>query len=163
MNSLSKLSIAAECRRGEKSPDGTGSTERHFWDFLIDGRSLRSFWQDSEGTVSEFVGVLGWGGTKSEVDVVAKLQGEAQPDYPPDRVAIYVCPECGDLGCGAVTVAVKREAGEITWSDFRWEVNWYADRPDESTICFDLGPFRFASDIYTDVLNRALQLRPETG
>jgi hypothetical protein len=47
---------------------------------------------------------------------VARLQGETQPDYPPNRVAIYVCPECGDLGCGAITVAVSREEGTVIWS-----------------------------------------------
>lgn len=94
---------------------------------------------------------------------MARLLDDGEPDYPPNRVALYVCQECGDLGCGAVTVAVNRDPGAITWSDFRWEVNSYADHPDESTIRFDLDPFRFAYDAYVEVLNRALQLRPKAG
>ena len=36
---LSTFSIAAMCRSGEKRDDGTFTTERHFWDFVIDGQS----------------------------------------------------------------------------------------------------------------------------
>jgi len=165
MTPLSKLSIAAFGRPGEKREDGSFKTERNSWDFVVDGISLRSTWQDSENfgpVVAESVGVLGWGESGFEAKTVAKLQGDGQ-DYLPNRVAIYVCPECGDLGCGAVTVAIDRDGEVIIWSDFRWEVNWYADHPDESTVRFELGPFRFACDEYTEVLNDALRFRPEAG
>jgi hypothetical protein len=86
----------------------------------VDDVSLKAMWQDRD-----IVGALGWGVTNHERESVAKLERGAPPDFPPDRVAIYVCPECGDLGCGAMTVSVSRDAEVITWSDFRWEVNWY--------------------------------------
>src|SRR5262245_28285138 len=127
---LSKLTMSPMRRPGEKREDGTFKTERNSWDFVVDGISVRSIWQDADSfgaVVADSVGVLGWGEPRFEAESVAKLQGNKQPDYPPNRVAMYVCPECGDLGCGAVTVAVNREAEAITWSDFRWEVNWYAD------------------------------------
>lgn len=74
---------------------------------------------------------------------------------------LYTFARSAETSVGAVTVAVNRDAEAITWSDFRWEVNWYADHPDESTIRFELGPFRFAYDPYIEVLNRALRLRPK--
>jgi hypothetical protein len=58
---------------------------------------------------------------------------------------------------------VTRNAGAITWSDFRWEVSWYADHPDEFTVPFELGPFRFSYDAYIEVLNTALQVRPKAS
>ena len=33
-------------------------------------------------------------------------------------MAIYVCPICGDLECGAITARIEREADEIVWRDF---------------------------------------------
>jgi hypothetical protein len=152
-------------RPEEKREDGSLKTERNSWDFVVDGISLRSTWQDPEsfGVMADFVGLLGWNGADLDRNSVARLQGEAEPDYSPNRVAIYVCPECGDLGCGAVTVAVTREEGAITWSDFRYEVNWYADHPEECTVRFDLGPFRFESTAYSEVLNHALLLSPQDG
>ena len=162
---LSNLSIAAAWRRGERDGHGGDKTERHFWDYVVHVISLRSTWQDADrfGVVADSVGVLGWGKAGIEAESVAKLRIDEQADYPPNRVAIYVCPECGDLGCGAVTVAVNRDAEAVTWSDFRWEVNWYADHPGESTIRFELGPFRFDYDAYSEVLNSALRLRPKAG
>ena len=165
MTQFSNLNIAAARRPGETNPNGSFKTERNFWDFIIDGISLRSNWQspDDFGIMTDVIGVLGWGTAESEHEAVAKLRKEAEPDYPPNRIALYVCPECGDLGCGAVTVAVEREEEVIIWSDFRWEVNWYADHQDESTVYLKLGPFRFALDSYIEVLNRALMQRPKAG
>lgn len=165
MTQFSNLNIAAARRLGETSPNGSFKIERNFWDFIVDGISLRSNWRapDSFGIVADVIGVLGWGAAESEVGAVAKLLREAEPDYPPNRIALYVCPECGDLGCGAVTVAINREEEAVSWSDFRWEVNWYADHPDESTVGLKVGPFRFAFDAYVEVLDRALMLRPRAG
>jgi hypothetical protein len=32
-----------------------------------------------------------------------------------------VCPECGDIGCGAIAVRVTRDGGNVVWSDFARE------------------------------------------
>ena len=34
-----------------------------------------------------------------------------------------MCPECGDLGCGAVTVVIERSGDKIIWRDFGFESN----------------------------------------
>ncbi len=108
---------------------------------------------------ADVVGALGWTAPDVELGTVAKLLREAGPDLPPNRVAIYVCPECGDLGCGAVTVAIDRDGEDIIWSDFRWERNWI-DPFDLEERRFDVGPFRFETDAYTLVLNKAGHKRP---
>ncbi len=155
---VSRLTIAGLWRTGERCDDGSLRTARHSWDFVVDGVSLRSHWQDRD-----LAGVLGWGRADVEREAAAKLRGDARPDYLPNRVAIFVCPECGDLGCGAVTVGVTREEEMVTWNDFRWEVNWFADRPDESTVYYEVGPFRFGYDTYVKVLSQALSQRPDAG
>lgn len=160
MSSTSVLSVEASWRPGVSESPGPGRTERHFWDFLVNGTSIRSLClNDGIPVISESVGVLGWRAPEFEGQCVAKLLRDGPPDYPPDRVALYVCPECGDLGCGAITVAVRREPGFITWCDFRWEVSWYVDRPDEPTLLFDVAPFRFSVGAYGEVLNSSLRGR----
>lgn len=71
------------------------------------------------------------------------------------RVALYVCALCGDLGCGAVTVAVERleSVGAdpvVRWADIRVEDTFTpaAEMPDLSAI----GPFSFDAARYGDVL-----------
>ena len=155
MISISVLGIAPLWRRGTSGENGAYTTERWSWDFVIDGQSLRSI-----GKNYDVAGILGWADADVERQSVAKLLGEAEPDLPPNRVALMVCPECGDLGCGALTVAIDCESGSITWSDFRWEVDWVDPASPEAPIeRFEIGPFRFASSQYADVLREA-QTRP---
>lgn len=37
---------------------------------------------------------------------------------------LYSCPECGDLGCGAVTVKLTVESDRVVWSDWDWQTNY---------------------------------------
>lgn len=37
------------------------------------------------------------------------------------RVALFVCPECGDFACGAITALVSRTERGVRWSDFAYE------------------------------------------
>jgi hypothetical protein len=37
---------------------------------------------------------------------------------------IYVCPECGDIGCGAITAVIKDYGSSIVWSDFGYETDY---------------------------------------
>jgi hypothetical protein len=152
------LNIRALSRPAKQHGGGAIPSERQSWDFVVDGRSLRSVWSDRD-----VAGVLGWGTPETRAEAAAKLRGEVPPDYIPNRVAIFVCPECGDLGCGAVTVSIIHERNTVTWSDFRWEVNWFADHPNEATVLYELGPFVFSVMDYTEVLERALATQPQAG
>jgi hypothetical protein len=60
------------------------------------------------------------------------------------RRPIYVCNECGDLGCGGVTAVIERQDTAIVWHDFGFETHDPADlqRIDPSPI------FRFESSTY---------------
>ncbi|HYE72789.1 MAG TPA: hypothetical protein VEF04_05635, partial [Blastocatellia bacterium] len=66
------------------------------------------------------------------------------------RIPIYVCAECGELECGAVTVKIDKVADNFVWSDFSFE-NGY----DCTTQTFhQVGPFAFNKTDYWQVLNR---------
>ena len=89
---------------------GTMQTPRKFLDFIVDGESL----YDRHG--SDFISPLGWFVPEEDERAAARLLREA-PAHIDDRVAIYVCPECGDLDCGAVTARIERDGDHIVWND----------------------------------------------
>jgi hypothetical protein len=147
---LSVLTIAPLHRPGLASENGVCTMERWSWDFVVNGNSLCLL------LMSSLIGALGWTNPVIEESIIAKLERKAEPDLPPNRVALFVFPECGDLGCGAITAAMDRQDESISWSDFRWEVN-YVDGP---TGKYDLRQFRFDYRDYSSALNEARNRRP---
>jgi hypothetical protein len=53
--------------------------------------------------------------------VARELRGAASSELASGRVPIYVCAECGDLGCGAVTVRVTELDDCFVWSELSIE------------------------------------------
>lgn len=132
-----------------------GESETHglrYWDLAVDGRLLR----DSL-VVGDYapVFVLNWpGGMPREVLV---LLGERPSELSTGRVPIFVCPVCGDLGCGSMTVAVDRSAETVVWREFGWETDYVVDEDDEDNDQRPGGPFTFARDQYEGELRRFLE------
>ena len=82
-----------------------------FLDLVVDGAPLSRFAVDR---------VTQLGGSEAErSQVIAQLTGDAPGDIG-DRVALYVCPVCGDLDCGAVTVRVHQQDELVLWTDLRF-------------------------------------------
>jgi hypothetical protein len=65
------------------------------------------------------------------------------PDLKSDPVLFYVCPECGDIGCGAITGRIEEQSGGVIWSDFAFETATGIEESFNS-----LGPFRFEKAAY---------------
>ncbi len=70
------------------------------------------------------MGNLGWGESTHDEPFLNRLQLRAEPDLPGGRVALYVCSECADLGCGAIGAFVRREKDALTWSEFAFETDY---------------------------------------
>jgi hypothetical protein len=81
---------------------GAMETPRRFLDFVVDGDSL----YDLLGR--DNITPLGWGTPQQQRDAFLQLLGEAPPTVE-DRTALYVCAECGDLYCGAVTATIEAD------------------------------------------------------
>lgn len=148
---LSSLTLIPYHREGTRGSRDVGSSERWAWDFVVDGQPL------SRVVPGDVVGVLGWGSASWQASVVERLFRQADSDLPPDRVALYVCPECGDLGCGAVTAVVRRSGETIQWSDLRYETD--RQDPDED-VALATGPFTFEWAAYAHLLRAALERAP---
>ena len=132
-------------------------TTRRFLDFAVDGKRLYEamlaqgidnispIWLDETSTVIE-----------ESAKAVARLLGEEPGDAPGGRVSLYVCSECGDLGCGAVTVEIERDAQTVTWKGWGFQNN-YEDGVDHEQGLVDIGPMVFDRSQYDTVLRRALE------
>jgi len=155
---ISVLELAWRVREGARLSRWARQTRREYLDFVVDGVSLRDAVCDVDaGTVAgDLIGCLGWGSNKAYEDgLVDQLMLEKPSELETGRRLLYVCPECGDVGCGAVTAIVEEEAGCFVWKEFGYEVNY---RYDEDDALFDLagyegiGPFRFDKRQYRDTL-----------
>lgn len=137
----SKLELRSMHRIG-----GAGKQERFTYDFVVDGVSLADVF---EARKYDLVGCLDVRNTGWNTHSVQALMLSEPPDVAPDRVMIYVCPECADVGCGAYTVRVTHSGDEFSWSDFRYENDYDPEmrRPRE-----DVGPFRFPAGEYRSTL-----------
>lgn len=75
------------------------------------------------------------------------LLGEAEEYYALEgRVALLICPLCGDIGCGAVFARITVEAERVRWTDFLYANNYMPedDRPLEGSFEFDRSQYEQA-------------------
>ncbi|RZS91817.1 hypothetical protein EV189_1069 [Motilibacter rhizosphaerae] len=137
-----------ELRPATRSGSGT-RTERHFLDYVVDGQPWAARHRLDEVTP------LGWGTADLARAAVAQLLVEAPPDLD-GRVALYVCAECGDHLCGALTARVSRQDDVVTWSDFA-DTYWELDRWEhDPTAYVDWRAVRFSLPDYRRALAVAL-------
>jgi hypothetical protein len=132
---------------------GAHSRNRYTFDFVVDGLSL---FEAMNVRDADLVGCLDSEDTRLNTGAVNKLLVKELPDIPPDRVMIYICPECGDLGCGAFTVRVTNEENQFVWSGFQYENSY---DPSMTRRWEKLGPFHFVAEEYQRVLATAAPSR----
>lgn len=123
-------------------PGGGGKTERTYFDFYVSDRRLLDLlgWSDAD-----YITPLGWGQVKCQAYAVAELLRKRKPTLATRRYQLYVCPECGDIGCGAVTARIEREGDLVVWRDFGFENDYEEPRLGEfggiAPLYFDAGDY----------------------
>ncbi len=144
-----QLELAVLHRSGGGRP---AKKERYTFDFVVNGQSLFAVTGAANFDLS---GCLSVPQREPELavrlnDGLARLLASAVPAGGSHRVALYVCPECGDLACGAITALVSRSDGVVRWSDFAYE------NGDESEIKLSkVEPFAFDWTSYVAEIERA--------
>ena len=83
-----------------------------------------------------------------DMEVRSLLFCEFAGDTPSGRVALHICPECGDFGCGVVSVKIRKDGDTVEWSEFGYE----NDYDGEFFPIERLGPFRFDWNEYSESL-----------
>ncbi len=135
---------------------GGGRTERNWLDFSIDGRSLHDILEPGD-----LIGCLGWLSLKQEQQIIQQLLMKAPSELGENTSLIYVCPECGDISCGAIGVTITKTVVHVVWSNF-YEVR----TPDwlDYDIFAHIQPVYFNKTLYWQTLNqRALEIVGKNG
>lgn len=133
-------------------------TPRRFLDFHIDGRSLLEILGSPDA-----VTLMGWIPHTLQQNELNKLLLLTPSELVEDRRELYVCPECGDLGCGAVTAVVTRRGDHILWTDFAYYIPWSDDgEPQIQREDYeDIGPYAFDAEVYAATLQAAFKMLNE--
>lgn len=137
------LEFAPSLRKGERFSDGGYKTERHFLDVLVSRQSLWQLLGKPKDMVSAFCPDFDISGS------ITSFLLEADNESPGTRRALFICPECGDFECGAITVVVERSDDRIVWRDFGYE-NGY--EPPIFDRYKEVGPFEFDREYYCAAL-----------
>ncbi|WP_223113160.1 hypothetical protein [Pseudomonas syringae] len=139
---ISSLSSQRLFRPGS-SLNGCSTVERLSIDFLINECSLLDALVSAAGGHSDFMGCFVKGFTESNSVSKSRLLLREHTEIESDRVLLYMCPECGDIGCGAYSVCVRQSDECFTWDLFAYE-NGY----EEPQIIAGIGPFIFERHAY---------------
>ena len=136
-----KLELVWRTRAG-----GGGRTERRYLDFVVDGHSLGDMLD-----AGDVIGCLGWGVPEYDDNQVQTLLLKQPSPLETGRVMIYVCAECGDIGCGAITAYIEKSGEYFVWRDFAFE-----DDVDllHLELYAHIGPFHFNKAEYWRVLTQ---------
>ncbi len=129
---------------------GGGRTERRYLDFVIDGVSLGSRFN------ADFIPPLGWFTVEAQLATIERLRRKAPPDLGHHRTSLCICPECGDIGCGAISLSVEGGAGVVEWKDFGVQ-NSYEDMVHRQGF-EEVGPYTFDGAQYHALFARVLSL-----
>jgi hypothetical protein len=86
-----------------------------------------------------------------------QLLGMEDPPLPDGRTPLYLCAECGGLGCGAVTAVIERDDDSVAWRSLGHQTDY------DSFVDYepfkDLGPYRFHITSYDATLRGLLAAR----
>ena len=117
---MQSITVRRLVRSGNSTPDATKSA-RVSADFIVDGQSLLSRLVKVDAGHSDFTGCFVHGFTDENLKKYTQLAGAARPDSNDGRDLLYVCPECGDIGCGAYAAKVRINSDVAQWYDFAYE------------------------------------------
>lgn len=150
--SFAKLSHV-NLHRPETIVNGATTTQRDSADFLVDGESLLARLVKMHGGHGDFMGCFVRGFSEDNAQALNELLFEVDARSGQRRVAIYICPECGDIECGIFSVMVELRADEVIWSKFAYE-----NGDDEPSVFEEIGPFKFALLQYEKAVHRSAEI-----
>lgn len=137
---MNRLNFEWTTRKGSKN-----KTERNFFDYVIDNEPLSEKFGD-------YVSGLGCFLPGTSEKVVTRLLLKEESDFSNNRRSLYVCPECGDLGCGAISILIQKSENKIIWKEFAYENNY----SDDLSIYEFIEPFIFDWQEYQEKLTNLL-------
>lgn len=64
---------------------------------------------------------------------------------------LYICPECGDINCGAITANILDLGDKIVWKDFAYETDY-----EGVTEEYNIEPIEFEKQNYFHEFSKIL-------
>jgi hypothetical protein len=116
-------------------------------DFLIDNNSLLDLLVREYGGHNDFMGCFAKREKRMNENSKNKLLLKIKPETINGRMAIYVCPECADIGCGAYCCEIKKTNEYYVWKNFAYE-NYHED----AKLLENIGSFYFNKNKYEDII-----------
>lgn len=132
---------------------GPTQTPVAYLDFTVDGRRLHEQLNTRDAEYLDYVGVIQRAWPIESAKAIERLLGEAPGDLPDGRVSLYVCPECGDLGCGAITACLVVEPEVVIWRALAYQTDYEAEA---FPLSSELSDVRFTRTHYEAVLREEL-------
>ena len=142
-----------ELYRPGSSTNGCSVTERRSTDFAVDGHSLLQALVKVDGGHADFMGCFVKGCLEQSAKSAAAFLLQAPAQTGSGRVLIYICPECGDIGCGAYSVRISASDSTYIWESFAYENGYEEPRAIEG-----VGPFKFDKHLYESAIRDAAAL-----
>ncbi|MCK7591633.1 hypothetical protein M0G43_13680 [Subsaxibacter sp. CAU 1640] len=123
--------------------------ERNVFDIVINGKSLTD--KLIEGKL-DTIPVFGfYGQTNYELETIMEFMLEKDSDLDSERIKLFICRECGDVGCGAITVEIEKTDKTFKWNSFMWE-NGFEKMKEHDRIQTE--PLEFMKSQYEDEFNK---------
>jgi hypothetical protein len=125
---------------------GAMQSPRRFLDYLIGGRSFYELHGQDR------ISVLGWFVPEEDERAAERLvTGSSDLD---GRTAIAVCPEDGDLVCGAISTKIVISGEEVRWTELALSSYDYLEGAwtHDALVLPDMSELRFDSTQYRSVI-----------
>ena len=114
---MQSLQLLSAIRQG-----GSNKTEREYLDFIISGQSLKRILGAEK---ADFISSISLETTKEYFKYILNVfRLKEKSELESGRVMLYVCPECGDIDCGAITAVILDVGDRIIWRDFGYETGY---------------------------------------
>lgn len=127
----------------KENPDVSGK----YLDYTISGQSLKNYLgMPNSSDVTPF----GWFPNKeAQQRALKNLRLQSKSELVDNRVELYICAACGDIGCGAVTAKVIDKGDRIVWSEFASQSD-----PDEISEVIEVEDLEFERNAYFKALSQ---------
>ena len=120
---------------------------KSFYDILIDNKSIFDELESDENNAC----ILGFYNDKNlNIDIVNQFLKTKDSELQTGRTMLLVCRECGDIGCGAITLEIQKNKGSYVWKNFAHENDSFELI---ETDFLDIEPKEFSKNEYENALN----------
>jgi hypothetical protein len=154
---MDTISTGALFRQGG-SNGGTTWKERHSVDFIVNGVSLfRALDAGKFDMCGRFSAeTRDWNHESARTFLLERASGDGLEG---GRVMLFVCSECSDLACGAITCKIRRDRDTYVWESFAYE-NGYDPEMTDLASYSHIGPFHFHAEMYRKAISEAESTKP---